>query len=268
MTGERGSVPGLRKGLSVLMLLAGRAEPMAAATIARELELARSTVYDLLTELEAAGFVVRVQASRRWGLGVAAFEIGSAYRRADPLERAARPVLTSLAEKTGGTAHLGVLHGNELLYLAKSTPTRVAPTLITDVGVRLPGQLTATGLAVLARLPRPQVRALFPGAVSFVSRTGRGPADPATLRTALGVIRRQGWAEEDGQVAPDTASVAAAVFDHASRAIAAIGITVRHLCAGEPDSGCREDWAGLIGPVRAAASRVTASIGGTAPVGD
>lgn len=265
MAGERGNVPGLRKGLGLLMLLAGRAEPMAAASIARELILARSTVYDLLSELEAAGFVVRVPATRRWGLGVAAFEIGSAYRRADPLERAARPVLTSLAEMTGGTAHLGVLHGNELLYLAKSTPTRVAPTLITDVGVRLPGQLTATGLAVLARLPRPQVRALFPDAASFVTRTGRGPAGPTALRSTLAVVRDQGWAEEDGQVAADTASVAAAVFDHSARPIAAVGVTVRHLCDGEPGPGCRSDWAALIAPVRTAAIRITASIGGSTP---
>lgn len=262
---QKSSVPGLRKGLSLLMLLAGRAEPMAASSIARELQLARSTVYDLLSELESAGFVVRVPASRRWGLGVAAFEIGSAYRRADPLERAARPTLTGLAEKTGGTAHLGVLHGNELLYLAKSTPTRVAPTLITDVGVRLPGQLTATGLAVLARLPRPQVRALFPDASSFVTRTGRGPAGPTALRSTLALVRRQGWAEEDGQVAADTASVAAAVFDHTARPIAAIGVTVRHLCDDGPGAACRDDWTPLVGPVQAAATRVTAAIGGTLP---
>ena len=38
----------------------------------------------------------------------AAFEIGSAYLRHDPLERLARPLLVQLVHEVGQTAHLGV----------------------------------------------------------------------------------------------------------------------------------------------------------------
>jgi DNA-binding IclR family transcriptional regulator len=217
-------VPAVRRAMAVLRLLATRAEPLPAGTIARELALPRSSVYHLLSALADDGFVVHLPAQRRWGLGVAAFEIGSAYLRHDPLERLADPVLTQLVAQVRQTAHLGILHGRETLYLVKREPPRPVP-LVTGVGVRLPAQLTAVGRAMLAGLPPAQVRALFPAADAFVDRTGAGPRSLPELRAALAADARRGWAEEDGLVTPGIASVAAAVSDHGGRPIAAVGIT-------------------------------------------
>src|SRR5699024_8165583 len=144
----RTPAPALRRGLDVLRLLASRPGPVSAGAIARDLGLPRSSVYELLTQLAEAGFAVHLPAQRRWGLGLSAFEIGSAYLRGQPLERLAGPVLARLAATTAGTAHLGVLHGAQTLYLAKQRPLH-GPTLVTEVGVRLPAALTATGLSIL-----------------------------------------------------------------------------------------------------------------------
>ena len=54
--------------------------------------------------------------------------------------------------------------------------TGEGPVLVSDVGVRLPATLTATGLAMLAALPAGQVRALFPHADTLVQRDGHGPS--------------------------------------------------------------------------------------------
>lgn len=262
-----GPVPSLRRGLAVLGLLASRPGPVTAGAIARELGLARSTVYELLTELAAAGFAVHLPQQRRFGLGPSAFEIGSAYLRSQPLEQLAAPVLTRLAETAGGTAHLGVLHGAETLYLARHRSPR-GPSLVTHVGVRLPATVTATGLAMLAALPAAQVRALFPGADAFVIRTSRGMRTVAELRARLAAIRQRGWATEDGEVSPDTASLAAAVFDHNGRPIAAVGLTVAHRCPEPPGrAGCGLTLAEFATLVRSAAGALTQSIGGHPTVG-
>jgi DNA-binding IclR family transcriptional regulator len=260
MTGA--AAPALRKGLAVLQLLASRATPLSAAAIARDLDLPRSSTYELLTELAAAGFAVHLPDERRWGLGLAAFEIGSAYLRGQPLERVGRPVLTRLSSATGGTAHLGVLHGAETLYLAKEKVPRAGPTLVTEVGVRLPAALTATGLSILAHLPPGQVRALFPNRAAFVDRTGRGPDTLPELRRDLTATRRRGWAIEDGRISVGAASVAAAVFDHNGVPIAAVALTVGHRCPAAAEARCPEDFSVLAGPVRAAAREVTGAIGG------
>ena len=122
----------------------------------------------------AEGFVVHLGDEHRYGLGVAAFEVGSGYARQGPLQRIARRPLAELVDRTRQSAHLAVLHGSDVLYvLEERAPGR--PPLVTDVGVRLPAHLTATGRAVLAHLSAAQVRALFP----FVGRL-RGAARDRT----------------------------------------------------------------------------------------
>lgn len=259
--GSRSDVPALRRGLGVLRALAARPGPVSAGTIARELGLPRSTTYHLLAELVAAGFVTHLPEERRYGLGVAAFELGSAYLRHDPLERLAGPLLRKLVDEIGHTAHLGVLHGAETLYLVKERPSQ-PQTLVTDVGVRLPGQLTASGRAILAHLPAAQVRALFPAAAGFVRRTERGPRNLPELRRILAAERRRGWAVEDGYVTAGFASVACAVFDHGGRPIASISATFRHSCEDDAVPECGRRWPEVAERVRRTAGELTRRIGG------
>jgi DNA-binding IclR family transcriptional regulator len=220
------NAPAAGHALAILTLLARSATPVPAATIARELGLPRSTTYHLLTVLVEQGYAVHLPEERRYGLGVAAFELGSAYTRQAPLERIARPRLTRLADAVGHSAHLAVLHGRDVLYVVEE---RVAgrPSLVSDVGVRLPATLTATGLALLAALPAPQVRALFPSPDAFVQRhtDHLGPASLSGLRQVLGATRRRGYAVEDGLVTPGLASVGAAVLDHSGHPVAAVAVT-------------------------------------------
>jgi DNA-binding IclR family transcriptional regulator len=263
-TSRTGAAPALRRGLAVLRLLASRPTPLSAGAIARDLGLARSTTYELLTELASGGFAVHLPAERRWGLGVAAFEIGSAYLRSEPLERLGRPILRRLAITSGATAHLGVLDGPQTLYLAKEKPPGISVTLVTDVGIRLPAALTATGLSLLANLPAAQVRALFPTRAALLDRTGRGPSQLTELRSVLGHVRRRGWAQEDGQITPGTASVAAAVHDHNGSPIVAVGITIAHRCPDPRSQQAACSFDEHIEPVLTAVRDLTAAIGGRA----
>jgi DNA-binding IclR family transcriptional regulator len=259
--GESTDVPALRRGLAVLRLLASHAGPMTAAAVAGELGLPRSTTYHLLAELAAAGFVTHLPEEGRYGLGVAAFEVGSAFSRHDPLERLARPLLRALVTDTGHTAHLGVLHGAELLYLVREQPPRTHG-LVSDVGVRLPAHLPASGRAMLGRLPAAQVRALFPTATAFVNRTGRGPRDLPALRRLLAAERRRGWSVEDGHVTPGFASVAAPVLDHNDRPVAAISLTLPHTCPTPTDpTGCPAEHPTQAAAVHKAAATLSTRIG-------
>lgn len=246
----------------MLRLLASKAGPVSAAAVAKELDLPRSTSYHLLNELVTAGFVTHITEERRYGLGLAAFELGSAYLRHDPLERLAKPVLRRLVERTGRTVHLGVLHGSETLYLLREQTTNPHPT-VTEVGVRLPAQLPASGRAMLARLPPAQVRALFPARHGFVTRTGRGPADLPSLRRLLNADRRRGWSVEDGHVTVGFASVAVAVLGREGRPIAAISCTFRHECPGARE--CGQTWTELAAQTRRAADELTVRVGGHVP---
>jgi DNA-binding IclR family transcriptional regulator len=251
-------VPAAEQALAVLQQLAGQAGPVPAAAIARDLGLPRSTTYHLLSVLAERAFVVHLPEERRWGLGVAAFELGSAYARQAPLARLARPVLARLVDRVRQSAHLAVLHGNEVLYVVEErAPGR--PPLVTDVGVRLPAHLTASGRAILAGLPAAQVLALFPDRSAFTDRTGLGPGTLSALRRVLLEARRRGYGVEDGEVTAGFASVAAAVHDHSGYPVAGVAVTFP---SGMLDDGT---LGALAGAVRAAAAELTRRIAGHPP---
>ena len=71
------NAPAARHTLQLLTLLARHTEPLPAGSIARELGLPRSTTYHLLAVLRDAGFVTHLEEERRYGLGVAAFELSA-----------------------------------------------------------------------------------------------------------------------------------------------------------------------------------------------
>lgn len=245
-------VPAATRTLRVLRFLASQPDPVSLERIARACELPRSTAYHLLRTMADEGFVSHLVEEHRFGLGLAAFEVGSGYARQAPLQRIARRAVAALADRTGESAHLAVLHGRDVLYVVEErAPGR--PPLVTDVGVRLPAHLTASGRAVLAGLPRAQVRALYPSAAAFVDRTGAGPRTPTALRTLLAETRQRGWATEDGEVTAGLASVGAAVVDHNSHPVAGIAVTYE---TGDPTL--------LSAEVRRTAELITQRLGGAA----
>lgn len=217
-------VPAAENTLRILSFLATRPAPVAASAIARELELPRSTVYHLLTTLAAHGFVLHLREERRWGLGASAFELAGGYTRQQPLARRGRPLVAALSDRLGESAHLAVMSGGDVLYIVEERAPR-RPALVTDVGVRLPAHLTASGRAMLAALPREQVRALYPDLSAFPDRTGVGPRTPRELREVLREVRSRGYATENSEIADGLRSVGAAVLDAAGWPVAAVAVT-------------------------------------------
>lgn len=225
-------VPAADQTLRILTLLAGSRGPLPASMIATQLELPRSTVYHLLAALQEHGFVMHLPEERRYGLGIAAVELSSAYSRQEPLTRIGRPLLAALVDRVRVSAHLAVPHGRDVLYVIEERAPG-APSLVTDVNVRLPMQLTASGRAILAALPKAQVRALFPDRGSFVHRheAVEGAEEDidrySRLRAVLDAAATRGYAVERGSVTSGFSSVAVPVRDHRDWPVAAIAVTFR-----------------------------------------
>jgi len=248
-----GQVPAATRALRVLRYLATQPEAVTLDRLASAVGLPRSTAYHLVTAMIEEGFVVHLPEEHRYGLGVAAFEVGSGYTRQEPLQRIARRPLAQLVDEVGQSAHLAVLHGRDVLYvLEERAPGR--PPLVTDVGVRLPAHLTASGRAVLAALPAVQIRALYPDRTAFVDRHHSGPATPTALRALLSDTRQRGYATEDGEVTPGFASVAAAVLDHTAHPVAGVAVTY--------PVGAVDDPASVVRATRRTAGALTARLRG------
>lgn len=257
MTGSK--VPAAENTLRILRFLATRRGPVTAASIATALELPRSSVYHLLKVMTDQGFVVHLPEERLYGLGITAFELSSAYVRQDPLARLGEPLLRGLVDAVGESAHLAVLHGRDVVYVVEERAPR-RPSLVTDVGVRIPAHLTASGRSMLSGLPPAQVRALYPDRASFTSRwEGTTITGPSRLRAELERTRARGWAVEDGDVTPDFASVAVAAHDHRGLPVAGLAIT---FLAHRADEDRRRE---LVGQLRHTAEALSARLYGFGP---
>ncbi|WES64137.1 IclR family transcriptional regulator [Microbacter sp. GSS18] len=248
------SSPAARHALAILRHLSAQRGPVTAASIAAELELPRSTVYRLLGALEDFGFALHLPEERRYGIGLAAFELSSGFSRQEPLTRLGGPVLAALVDRLGESGHLAVLHGRDVIYLIEERAPR-RPSLVSDVGVRLPSHLTASGLAMLAELPKPQLRALFPDATAFARRGEQAISSYSALSRLLVDVRARGHATENGEITVGLSSVAVAVRDHTGWPIASIAVTFASDLA-------QETVAGIVAQVTAAASDLSRRVQG------
>ncbi|BDZ55224.1 IclR family transcriptional regulator [Agromyces marinus] len=222
---EASKVPAADQTLRILTHLASQRGPVPAASIASALGLPRSTTYQLLAVLQERGFVVHLPEERRYGLGVAAFELSSGFSRQQPLTRLGRPLVAALVDRLGESGHLAVLHGRDVLYLVEERAPR-RPSLVSDVGVRLPAHLTASGRAMLQALPPAQLRALYPDRAAFAERASSEAAwSYSRLKAVLAEARASGVAGEHGEVTDGLASVGAPVLDHLGWPAAAIAVT-------------------------------------------
>src|ERR1700710_501385 len=106
-------MPAARNTLRVLRYLAKRSGPVRASTLARDLDLPRSSVYQLIAVMMDEGFLVRYPEDRAYGLSTLLSDIGTSSLRTTRLGRLARPLLDRLvaASAVPVVAHLSVLSG-------------------------------------------------------------------------------------------------------------------------------------------------------------
>jgi DNA-binding IclR family transcriptional regulator len=216
--------PAAAQTLAILTFLSKQRGPVPAGAVAAALGLPRSTVYRLLGILVSHGFAIHYPEAQRYGIGIAAFELSSGFTRQEPLARLGAPILAALVDTVGESGHIAVLNGRDVVYIVEER-AKHRPGLVTDVGVRLPSHVTASGRALLATLPPAQLRALFPDADAFPRRSPEDAYSLRRLHAVLDTVRIRGFAAEDGDVTEGLASVAVAVRDHAGWPAAGIAVT-------------------------------------------
>ncbi len=164
-------VPAAQRALRVLTFLAAQPEPVTLDRIARAVAMPRSSTYQLVNVMIAEGYVTHLEDDHRYGLGLAAFEVGSGYTRQAPLQRLARRPLAGLVDELGESGHLATMHGADVVYvLEERAPGK--PSLVTDVGVRLPAHSSPAAAPSWPSCPLRRCGPCFPTG----PRSSPGPA--------------------------------------------------------------------------------------------
>ena len=202
-----------------LTLLTGLAEagpePVPLTALCRHLNLNKSTAYRALATMRARGFVSQ-DLDGGYRLGAAAIGLGANYFGPAALAQSLHPALVVLAREVDELVHLGVLIGDEVLYVDKVEPER-AIRVFSEVGRRTPAATSAMGRALLAArgVPDEQLGAYLHNRKLSLRE----------LADALEAARHRGFATEMGENEPGVACLGVAVV-RGTNAMAALSITM------------------------------------------
>ena len=187
----------LARGLTLLELLARGRQPMTLTEIHRRTKMPKSTLVRLLAVLTEAEFAVRVDERPAFRLGHKVLGLSTAYVSSLDVSDTAGPYLDELARRTGHTANLGALDGDQVLHLAVREPDR--PLRFTAMaGSRDSTYCTGLGKMLLAGLPADELGAHLPDE-PFPRRTDATITGREQLTKELRRIQRRGYAVDDNE---------------------------------------------------------------------
>ena len=210
-----------RRVLRILQYLAQHQRPVLASAIARDCGFPRSSTYRLLHVMAEERFVTYYPDEGRWGLGLAAYELGTGYLLSDPLARQAAGILVRLAAETGAYTAIGVLDGTDVVVSRAQLPEAATVWAEVQPGGRYPAHLTAMGRAILLGRDERELAALYKDR-KLDGMTGRGPTTLDELMDELARARAVGYAESVDDLEDGITAYAAPVVSAPGRVVAAL----------------------------------------------
>ena len=213
--------------MAVLQAVAGADRPLSIAEIAIRAGIARPTAYRLVQTLAGGGHLVQDPVDGRLSIGFAVLPLAASLLDRNRLRLEALPHLHALAQQTGERVNLGILHRDQVLYLAGVEKPSL-PTIYSRFGKNAPAHCSSLGKAILAHMGESEVAALLE-AKSLAAATPATITSYPRLLEDLAETRRRGYAIDNAEHVPGSYCVGAAVFNAANQPIGAISLSGRAL---------------------------------------
>ncbi len=238
----RNGVPVLERAIDMLAVLERASDGSTILSLTRELGLPRSTTYRILNTLLARKLVRRSSAGS-FSLGPRLVSLAARVRSDSSsydLAELATPLIQKMRDDLGEPAKLSVRDGDRAkVIVALLGRHEYSPAPAT--GTSYPLHAGAASKLILAHLPPADLeRHLLEPLTRYTPRT---ITDPDKLRADLAKIRRQNFAQDQGEHNLTVHAMAAPVFDPAGRFLAALSVPF----LADKDAATRERLrAGLI----------------------
>jgi DNA-binding IclR family transcriptional regulator len=190
---EKAGVRGVKSAartVALLELLADRGEqPSRLDQLAAELRVPRSSMYQLLRTLVAAGWVRTDLTGSLYSIGIRALLTGTSYLDGDRRIQLVRPYLDEASDALGETIHMARLDGADVVYLATRESHEYLRT-ISRVGRRVPAHAGGLGKALLAERADAELPLT---ADPLPSLTANTHTTRAGLLADLALVRERGY---------------------------------------------------------------------------
>lgn len=213
----------LGKGLELLLAFVPHNKEMGTVELSKKLGFHTSTASRLLHVLVNYGFVQQDPQSKKFMLGKAASDLGRTVNKSlnTNLVTIAKPYIDELSRTISETAGFEIMVGNSTILTYMADGPRAVRVSV-EVGGRLPLHVASGAKAILAHSPPEIFDSLIKGRLKrFTPNT---ITNRKILRQKLDEIRQQGVAFDHGELDIDVHTMAAPVFNHDQRAVAAVVI--------------------------------------------
>ncbi|HET9904224.1 MAG TPA: IclR family transcriptional regulator [Xanthobacteraceae bacterium] len=224
---DRSTVKSLRKAMAVLHAVAVAERPLTIAELAVRARIARPTAYRLVQTLASGGHLVQSPVDGRLSIGFSVLPLAASLLDRNRLRLEALPHLHAVAQQTGERVNLGILHREEVLYLAGVEKPSL-PTIYSRFGKTVPAHCSALGKAILAFMRNAEVAQILE-ARPLVGLTPATITSMPAFFEELEQTRRRGYAIDNEEAAAGTCCVGTTIFDAANQPIGAISISGRSL---------------------------------------
>jgi len=256
MTGSKNITGTVDKALVLLMLFTAQRPAIGLSEIACLAGFNKATARRLLLALQRHGLVEQDTRSRNYRLGAGVLRLARVREATFPLGRLVRERLRELAQRTGETAHCSMLTGGRLTTVGVVESPR-ANCVTLDPTETLPFHATASGIAVLAFLPRDTVDVLLEGPLA--AYTDATPVEREAVQTLIAAAHARGVSVTNQTFETEVVGIAAPIFDGLGAACGAVAVAT-------PASRMDDARAATIGAaVRDAAISLTRESGAEPP---
>jgi DNA-binding IclR family transcriptional regulator len=212
----------LTRAVRILEVFTVEEPALPVSEIARRASLHVATASRLVAELTGHGLLAR-QPDGRVRIGVRLWELAFRASPALTLREAAMPYLEDLHAIVGHHVQLGVLDGEQVLFLERlSAPGAVIN--YTRIAGRLPLHASSSGVVLLAHADRALQERVLAGPLQRY--TPATTTSPDRLRALLADVRQRGAAQLDGHVHEDATGIAVPVRDRRGDVVAALSAIV------------------------------------------
>lgn len=250
-----GSVQSVDRAMFLLELLSQHDEGCRLSQLVREAGLSSSTTHRLLTTLEKRRHVQFDPRTRRWHIGFAMLNIGSAFLRRASFVSLAQPFLQRLRDQTKETANLGMADDGEIM-LVSQIPSRQIVRSVGRIGGRVPMTSSAMGKAILSTYPAEDIDGII-GMLRMAGKTPHSIIQLDALWAELEMVRTNGYAIDNAESRSNVRCIAGVVYNEQAEAICAISIS------GQLDRMSRQRIEQLAPCVIETAQKITSAVGGS-----
>lgn len=149
---RRYKAPALEKGLDILELLSGIAEPLTLSGIVSRLGRSHGELFRMVQVLQFRGYLEQDPANDGYRLTDRLFSLGMQQPRARGLVEAALPIMRQLALEAGQSCHLALHSRGEMVVVARMESSEQLGFSV-RVGYRRPLSQVASGVVLYAFQP-------------------------------------------------------------------------------------------------------------------